>query len=658
MTTVPLSVSVARLQGWGGELVGVLLAVLAGSRHAILMTRATNDNFLHMTLAQQWLAGDWPVRDFYDGGWLLQYALSALAQLVVGDRLLSEAVIVGLAWGLGTYIAFHVVRGVTGSTGAAVLTALLAILAAARGYSYPKYLVYAVAAGLWWGYVRTPTVARAAGFGAWAGAAFLWRPDHGVYVAIAVALVAWAVHGFGRIWVARCAAAGATMIALIAPFLLYVHLTVGLPEYVRTGVTQARMEHATQGPHAWPLLRFGRSAVTVEPAESYAPIVALRWKAGSPTEERARLLASYDLALLESDDESTARVRLSERSIPRIPALINESIVEDTAGIDRSAATLSDSTWPRWQRWRYNSAWLRVRVLPGLDDQTRASEYAVALFYLLPLLLAAAAPVIARHGSVPGGTRALTAFAAFALLVDVAMLRIPFTARVFDAVVLSTIVFGFVVGGLWRGPSGHLRRALQQLGAVALTAIVTISVARAGQVSDLADAADLNGVFAELVASPPLAHYLDRPARFSLRLAAYVRACVPPSDRLLVLWFEPEIYFYSERLMAQRHLFFAPPWADLAGEQNMTIAKIKRFLPPLVLARRSALDEYARATYPGVVDYVDREYRLATTIENEGEQYLIFAKRGRPELHKFGPQKWPCFLPESSPWERVGEQSE
>ena len=50
---------------------GVLLAVFAAAWHAFLMTAATNDNFLHLTLAKQWLAGDWPVRDFFDQGWVL-----------------------------------------------------------------------------------------------------------------------------------------------------------------------------------------------------------------------------------------------------------------------------------------------------------------------------------------------------------------------------------------------------------------------------------------------------------------------------------------------------------------------------------------------------------------------------------------------------------
>ena len=130
------------------------------------------------------------------------------------------------------------------------------------------------------------------------------------------------------------------------------------------------------------------------------------------------------------------------------------------------------------------------------------------------------------------------------------------------------------------------------------------------------------------------------------------------SDRLLVLWFEPEIYYFSERLMAQRHLIFAPVWATLAHEQSATLEKIERFAPPIVLARESALEEYARATYPGVIEYVESHYVVAATVDNEDERYMIFTRKDRQPVRGFGSQNWPCFVSESSPWVRVGHEQD
>jgi hypothetical protein len=647
---------------------GALLAICAAAWHMFLMTAANNDNFLHMTLAKQWLAGDWPVRDFFDQGWVLQYGLSAAAQLIGGDRLLSEAIVVGLAWAISTYVVFEIVLLLSGHLGAAILAAPLLIVAGARGYSYPKGIVYAVAALLWWKYVQRPSTAAIVGFGAWAAVAFYWRPDHGIYVAIGLALAVVAAHGVQLLSLARGSLAAATMLAVLAPFLLYVQLTVGLPEYAQTGLAAVQVEHVTQGPHQWPLLRLWGSLSTVDPADQYAPVVGIRWTAASSPEQRRQLLARYELTSIESDEESVERVRLSALSLSNLRNVINDPLVEDTAGIDRASGTVSPTTWTTWQQWMFNYAWLRVRLLPSLDRQGRASEIAVALFYVLPLLLMVAAPWIRSGLSSWVTARQLLAFAAFALLVDLAMLRSPFPARCPDAVVLSAVAYGCCVAWMWRSAavSRPLPRILFTVSAVALVLAMTSSVAFAGRFPDRLTglAGDWTSVsrarrawsaaYEELVASPPLAYFVDERARFSLRLAAYVRECVPSADRVLVLWFEPEIYYYGDRLMAQRHLVFAPTWAGLPHEQNMTMEKIRRFSPPLALARRSALEGYARASYPGVVDYVEREYRLAATVVDEGEEYLIFANRSRPVLRRFGSGDWPCFLEERSPWSRVG----
>ena len=607
---------------------GVGLAVFAAAWHAFLMTSATNDNFLHLTLAKQWLAGDWPVRDFFDEASILQYAISAVAQAIGGDRLISEAVVVGLAWAVSTYLVFVLVRRLSGYSMVAAVAALLLITAGARGYSYPKGLVYAVAATLWWQYVDSPTTRRVVLLGAWAAVAFYWRADHGVYVALAVPIACLVAHGLRPAIVTRCLAAGATTVALVAPFLVYVQATLRVPEYVQTGVAAAQTEHVTQGPHAWPVLRFWTNAAIIEPAESYAPTIGIRWTSESSAEERRQLLARYDLTLIESEDAAVDRVRLSARSVANLRAVINEPIVADTAGVDRSSGTLSPASWETFRRWKFDHPWLRVRILPTLDSEARTSEIAVALFYALPIAMIVAAPWFARSLSGPNAAQ-LAGFASWALIVDAAMLRLPFPARMADAVVLSAIVFGCCVAAIWRAAtvSRGLLRPLLGVAALALSIAVFVTVTVAGRfgdrITDLAGGwtslaraqAAWSAVYEELVASPPLSYYIDKRARFSLHLAAYVRDCVPETERLLVFWFEPEIYYYGDRLMAQRHLVFPPAWANVAHEQTMTLERINRFAPPIALARRSALDGYAgplRRYLRRVVEVpFEREYRLA-----------------------------------------------
>jgi hypothetical protein len=55
--------------------------------------------------------------------------------------------------------------------------------------------------------------------------------------------------------------------------------------------------------------------------------------------------------------------------------------------------------------------------------------------------------------------------------------------------------------------------------------------------------------------------------------------------------------------------------------------------------------------------YLESEYLLAATVDDDGERYMIFSRQDRPALRGFGAQNWPCFVREQSPWERVGKSN-
>ena len=642
----------------------LMLAAAAFVWHVVLMTSAANDNFMHMAMAQQWLAGDWPVRDFFDSGRLLQFSLSALAQLTIGDRLLSEAVIVAVTWAISVYVVLVLIRRLTGSLPAAFLASILLIVAGARGYSYPKGIIYAVAAMFWWSYVQRPAMSTIVGFGAWVAAAYYWRADHGVYAALGLVLAAIAAHGVRRDTVVRVMAGGAVALALVAPFWLYIQATVGFQNYTRTAMSALESEHESHGTHVWPVLRFAGNILVTEPADRYAPVIGIRWSGASTRQARDAVRQRYGLTTVDRDGDSE-RVRLSAGSVFRIAAILREPIIEDTAGIDRSTGSLDPAHWSRLQRMKFEHAWLRLQILPQLDDRERATEFTVALFLLLPLVLLIFSRWIAGRLA-PGITAVhLSAFAVFALVVAVGMLRQPFTARFADAVVLSAVAFSLVLVSLWRAvsPGWPLLMITAGGAAVVLALVTTTSVAVSGRFGPIMDGLTrhwtrnpLSGIWTtihpELTISPPLANYLDRPARISLRLAAYARACIPPTERVLVLWFEPEIPYFSERLIAQQHFVFPPAWAGLAHEQEATIRKVARYKPPIAFALAS--DTSARTAYPGLVDYVRRDYGVAATVKDGGENYLILTRKDRVPVARFGTQGWPCFVADPSPWVRVG----
>ena len=80
----------------------------------LTFTGFTNDHYAHLALAQQWLLGDRPVRDFTDPGWPLTYLLSAAAWRVAGDAMWVEWALAATALAIAaacTVIAAHRLSG-------------------------------------------------------------------------------------------------------------------------------------------------------------------------------------------------------------------------------------------------------------------------------------------------------------------------------------------------------------------------------------------------------------------------------------------------------------------------------------------------------------------------------------------------------------------
>jgi hypothetical protein len=337
-------------------------------------------------------------------------------------------------------------------------------------------------------------------------------------------------------------------------------------------------------------------------------------------------------------------------------ALINEPIVEDTAGIDRTAGMLAPDTWTSWQRSRFDHWWLRFRVLGGIDEQSRAGEAAATMFYLMPLvgLIALLVPRTALPGATSG--RAVAAFALFGVVSNYGLMRTPYNVRAVDGVVLPAVLFGVSLAALWwiASRGGVLRRGLLVVASAMFLVVVVKSVAVAGEfgaratwlAGDWRSVAQARNVWVDvgdqLMAEPPLSYWSQPRAPVSIQLARYARACVPASERLLVLWFAPEIYYYADRLMAPRHLVFVQGYQHLGDEQRLTLAKIERHSPPIVFANGD-LDSFTREVYPGVVQYVHREYEVAGSMENDGQRYVILVKRGRAARGSYGDERWPCY---------------
>jgi hypothetical protein len=77
----------------GTAVLGPAILFVALFLFRIATASITNDDYLHLSTAQQVVLGAVPVRDFLDPGELLFYSTSAAGQVLHGRSLLSEVLV-------------------------------------------------------------------------------------------------------------------------------------------------------------------------------------------------------------------------------------------------------------------------------------------------------------------------------------------------------------------------------------------------------------------------------------------------------------------------------------------------------------------------------------------------------------------------------------
>lgn len=634
--------------------VGVVLAVVAGLHKAILTSTPVNDDYQHLAYARQLLGGDLPLRDFWDISTTLQHGLSAASQLLFGHRLLSEAVLVGVATAVAVYLVFRVLQQVTGSLWIAAICTALFIVAVPRAYAYPKWIVYALAAWLWWSYVWWPSTRKAIATGVAVGAAFYWRHDHGALAAAGAILGMAAAHGVSAIAVRRTAVAGLTALGLAVPYLAFAAAQLGPLAFVRTELATFVDEHeGTRATLRWPLREL-EDVFRREAQDVYAPQLSVRWNASVPPEERAAALREYGLTPVAADGAQVQRVRLSGQSLSSLRALIEDPRIDDTAGIERGSGSFTWAQWAPWDRLRFRVAALRFTLLPGIDRQIVAGAAAALMVQAMPLIAVLLAGPPLRRLLPPAVTpRSLLLFAAFAALVNVGLLRDPYESRVAEVIVLPVMLLGVLLTVLLRGGYPTLVRWPLRGVVVVLMLLAVKSLAVAGDFGDrtrwLLGEGQLDRargawreVGARLQASPPSQFWPRGTGPVTVRLAEYARRCTGPSDRLLVLWFAPEIHYHADRLMAGRHLYFFAAFGELEGEQRRELDKVRRTSPGMVLVSRNGYPA-ALAAFPGLASILEDGYASVVRFEEDGDAYSILIRKDSQPRSTDSVSGWPCL---------------
>ena len=634
----------ARPSGFGRVPLGILdLGVFAGTfLFRWLTVEFPNDHFQHLSRARQILLGDVPIRDFFDVGFFLQNYLSSAAQIVFGYNLFGEALLTISLVAFGTMLVFDLSARLSGSRWLAAGAALLTVLAYPRLYSYPKVFLYVSAIGLIWLYARRGNRLHVSLMAGLTAVAFLLRHDHGVYIAVMlVCFLGLREWGGALLWRRLALYAGVTT-GLLLPFLVFVQTTTGLVSYV-----------VESGPQADTLASSPLSLLLNPVPFDYDPSAPLlvidppigpvnvRWVEGADDAARRELEERYGLTAGVRREGRTWSYVLTDHEPGNVRALVEERLIEDTAGIDRGTFEVIPERWGSWLKRRLFV--LRLRSFgPAVFNQ----QNALAWFYYLTLLV----PVVALgsigadwwSGRVPRRDAAVVAATAILCgIISHTLVRDDPGARLGDAAA-PTFVLAAWLARRRADPGGSLVRARLKRTAMVSVSLVTFwsvwtvggSGASGGFPARLGRAGFLDGptgmweqfgVVNRGLRRRPIDEWAPPGSTGLPAVTRYLFDCTAPSDRVLVTWYAPDVFFFAERGFAGGQTFLYGGWHASVASQRLTLERMQQQSVPIILAREDRVEIF-REGFPLIYDYVQRRYRLVaeSTFGGEPPALLVF----------------------------------
>jgi hypothetical protein len=458
----------------------------------------------------------------------------------------------------------------------------------------------------------------------------------------------------------------------LLPFLLFLELNGGTVTYFRSAGEYIRSEADRGGVLKRPTFAFDWSQPLVamhdQPRE--LPRVRVEWSSRVSPAQRADLEQQYGLtggvAGSSSRERQVWTYGLLDDSRENLAALVADRRINDTGGIDRDAARLKQSgTTVLEALWREHGPRASIAPLPGVLTPANTIAWLYHLFVLVPL--AALMVLVFRRRDGVGQAARVAGLTVLCLIAQRALLRDPLQARLGDVAAPTAILGAWLLAHLlprrasglakppaaWRRylrPAGRVARLLLALIVLAATASSVAMIGRLG--AKLESAAVLAGPGAmaqnfretvvRLKTSPPL-EAPDGISAARQALARYVRACTAPTDRLLVTWFAPELYYYTDRAFAAGQLFWFDGYHDSPAEQARTVEILRQQSVPIIIDRTRRA--HSLQAFEQVKAYVDDHYYLAGT-SGFGELDTIYRILVRRDLAAVGIDRQlslPCF---------------
>lgn len=619
-------------RGYRLAVCAVTLGVLTFAYRYLSFEEFPNDHYMHLSIAQQITRGELAVRDYVELGIPLMTMLSAGAQLVLGEGLRSELILIALLFAVAASLTVLTAAWLGRSVLLGVLAALIPVLATPVSYSYPKVLAPAIGCLAALGYSRQPTRLRLWLVAATIAGAFLLRHDLGVFVGVGVVALLLAQHGTTREGCLEAARVAGAALLLASPFFLWVQFYQGIGDYVQQGARISRREAERSGRSERPWFGVDSSRPLLSRIAA-GPVVNVRWQSGATEAAIVEAEQRHGLVRLELNSPGSWSYELTAWSARDLEALVRDPLAADTHGIDRSNLALQV---PAPQGLRA----LLVHVYgPGEGLRLTGNAFAILLylFWLLPVAAIVALALTWRHSSPQ--LRGLVAMViVLQLAMNASMLRDPLTTRARDVMVPMALLLSYLGGLAWLAAGGgwsrHARRGL----VLAALVMVIASAASVGAAPySIRQTQVARGVSGLRERARTIRRRLSSPdQRTGPRspiyrpVIDYIVRCTSPDARLLTLTFAPELFFYTGRQFAGGQVTLSPGYFTSEQDADEMLKRVSSEDVPLVIldsqTQQEMLDDY-----PRIGAHVRQHYHEAERFAISGDKsFVVWVENGRP----------------------------
>jgi hypothetical protein len=602
-----------------------------------------NDHFEYLALADEILQGAIPGVDFFDPTRPLQYYLSAAGLWLFGHQLLAEALLCVTLLSFATTVVFFLGLEVSGAISLGTVAAGFVVAVLPRLYAYPKMIVPAL--GLWvcWRYLDRPSTRRLVALALVTAASFYLRFDYGVWLGIAV--VAAFVVRFWQQWrplVLSGMQYGIAVAALCSPYLA---LQAALGGGISSGPGTGRLTHLLEGEDVvslgLPRLPEERPLIWFRPA---GPLSTVRWRPDVTDSRRSAVERQYSLRMVRSIDEHAWQYVLVDRSADALKRLMTDPAVEGTTNIDGEGRILREPPWSVVRRW------LHVPVMESpLLSLDNATIWFYDVLFLTPFAAAALLLVRRARGANPEGEAAkIVAAIVIAILFNVFLIRGNLDSHLPDVIVPGAVLWVWML----RGAVRHFSPMRFGAAAAALVSIWLAVDVYAGSMNQL-EASELFSTPTHVarrfvgtmrfLRQEPLEQFAPAGSTGLRGLTRYVNRCTQPSDFLLVLGYQPEMFFYANRRIGGGNVVYQANLGAAPRQQALIVSRLQRESVPVAILPMNRLKELEQ-TYPIVREYVEARYEIAGESGfGEGRPFRVLVDRRAIPSHIDPEMGLPCF---------------